>query len=265
MLENVHVMIVEDDHFASNWMSLLLARDWRTHVSAEAATTADLKARLKSKSQKFHLILLDTEMPGDPYWLKEILAAIAASPNAPAVLLTGTHASEQKLLQCQAVHVRGFILKDEIRFSLAWAVALAMEWQWVLTPGVEAMMERAGLPIPRPYAVMDGRNTVRNLTTHELNAARLAFLFSMERRELADELAITEDWSFGLVSKLYEKLGLDGLISGEVEPQAYLGAHPTVLEHFEKIVTQARESRKARDMEALAFHLLTMPEITPCG
>lgn len=265
MLNDVNVLIVEDDHFSSNWMALLLARDWRTRVAAEVATTTELKAKLKSKSQKLHLILLDTEMPGDTQWLKEILAAIAASPGAPAVLLTATQASPQKLQQCQAVNVRGFILKGEIRFSLAWAVALAMEWQWVLTPGVEAMLDQAGLSAPRPYVVLDGRNTIRDLTPHELNAARLAFLFSMERRELADEMGITEDWSFGLVSKIYEKLGLDGLISGEVDPQAYLGTHPSVLAHFEKIMQQARQSKKARDMEALAFHLLTMPEITPYG
>jgi len=45
--------------------------------------------------------------------------------------------------------------------------------------------------------VLDGRQPVAGLTGRELEAARMAFLFSLERHDLADELNISKDWSYG--------------------------------------------------------------------
>jgi hypothetical protein len=92
--------------------------------------------------------------------------------------------------------------------------------------------------------------------------ARLAFLYSMERRDLADELGLSEEWAYGLVSGLYEKLGLKDLLSDDqVDPSGYLGTHPLILSHFKKIRADFQGSGKSRDMETLAFHLLTLPDI----
>jgi hypothetical protein len=165
-----------------------------------------------------------------------------------------------------ADNLRGYILKGEIRYALAWAATMAMQQRWVITPGVEAMLHRARIAILRPYVVLDGRVSFYNLTDHQVNVARLAFLFSMERRDLADELGLSQDWSYGLVSGLYKKLGLEELLSGEVDPQVYWGEYPAVLRHVREIVAEVKQASgggkaKARDLETLAFHLLTMPEI----
>jgi hypothetical protein len=83
----------------------------------------------------------------------------------------------------------------------------------------------------------------------------------MERRDLADELGVTEDWGYGLVSAVYEKIGLKDILSGDVDLSGYLGNHELLTSHFEQIKEESRGSGKARDMETLAFHLLTMPEM----
>ena len=270
MAGSIQVLIAEDDHFSNNWMALLLARDWRTHVTAQVSDPGELRARLANPAEQIDLVLLDTEMPGDAHWMQDMLQVISARPQTPRVLLTGTYPQEARLRLVPASSLCGYILKSEIRFGLAWAAALAMEWKWVITPGVETMLHRAKIGILRPYVVLDGRVPFWELTEHQTNAARLAFLFSMERRELADELGLTEDWVYGLVSSLYKKLGLSELLSGEVDPQVYWGEHPLVLSHVRQIIAgmkqssaarQAETKVKARDLETLAFHLLTMPEV----
>ena len=89
----------------------------------------------------------------------------------------------------------------------------------------------------------------------------MAFIFSLGRRDLADELKISEQWSYGLVSELYEKMGLSDIISGEVDLFSYIGESEIIRSHFEEVMDQLGTSKKARDLETLAYHLLTMPEI----
>jgi hypothetical protein len=120
---------------------------------------------------------------------------------------------------------------------------------------------KGGFQFPQPCLVLDGRHTFSNFTEHQANVARLAFLFSMERRNLAGELGINEEWSYGLVSSVYEKLGLKDLLQEDVEAKEYFGNNELVLANFRKIKKSFQDSGKARDMETLAFHILTMPEV----
>jgi hypothetical protein len=46
-----------------------------------------------------------------------------------------------------------------------------------------------------------------------------------------------------------------------LEPREYLGENPLILAYFEKIRQEFHGSGKSRDMETLAFHLLTLPDI----
>jgi hypothetical protein len=108
---------------------------------------------------------------------------------------------------------------------------------------------------------LDGRKSIHDLTEHEADVARLALIFSMERRELSDEIKISEDWSYGLVSSIYRKLGLEEILSGEVDPAEYLGKAFVENPRFQETLRQAVKSRKKNDLETLAFHVLCMPEI----
>ena len=105
----------------------------------------------------------------------------------------------------------GYILKNEISYSLAWAVDIAMSGKWVITEGVRSLAASMRFPLSRPCVVLDGRRTLQStLSKHQADVSRLAFLFSMERRELADELGVVEDWGYGLVSQVYEQFGGKG-------------------------------------------------------
>ena len=90
-----------------------------------------------------------------------------------------------------------------------------------------------------------------------------AFIFSAGRRELADELKISEQWSYGLVSELYKKMGLTDIIAGEVDLFSYIGKSEIIKNKFAEIIDELGASKKAKDMETLAYHVLTMPEIIP--
>jgi hypothetical protein len=156
----------------------------------------------------------------------------------------------------------GYILKNEISYSLAWAIDIALSGKWVTTEGVRSLASALGYPLPHPCVVMDGRKTLQStLSRHQADVSRLAFLFSMERRELADELGIVEDWGYGLVSQIYEQLGVKDILNDEDALLSWFGDQPLIMAHVQKIRAAGKNSMKAHDLETLAFHIITMPEM----
>lgn len=273
MAKITQVLIVEPDPYARDWMALLLARDLRTRVVAEAEGPDQAARELRKSGLQVNLVILGVDHNGpDALGLPE--GAAAARPGCGLLLIGGqvearaaqwlANSPASSPVRNPAINgyqPRGYVLKDEISNSLAWAASLAAEGSFVVTPGVEDLAAAQGLRLPKPRLSLDGRQTVAALTPHQARAARLAFIYSMERRDLADELAVSSEWAYGLVSSLYEKLGLKDLLAEDLEPGDYLGSHPLILEHFEKIRREFQGRGKSRDMETLAFQLLTLPEV----
>lgn len=267
MKNETRVLIVEDDPFAENWMALLLSRDWRTRVVGEASSLEDMAAVSRSMTEPPDFILFSASLlnhPFDPHAAR-LRSALAQLPGKPQVMLVGRSAAEVAALHAAEVREAAFpgfcglILKKEICYSLGWAIALASAQQWVITPGMETYVR--GLSHAPRALVFDGRKPVHDLTEHEIEVARLALIFSMERRELSDEIKITADWSYGLVSAIYRKLGMEEILSGEVDPVEYLGEQFAENPRFKDVLNHAGNSRKKNDLETLAFHILCMPEI----
>jgi DNA-binding NarL/FixJ family response regulator len=256
------IIILEDDPFARNWMALLAARDWRTRLAGECDEPLKLIPLLSKKSSYIDLVLMDTDIPGGEDWIPQILGAVSGMKRPPAILCTGIHANPEILARMGHPFFVGYILKDEISFSLAWAIDIALSGKWVITEGVRSLASAMRYPLPRPCVVLDGRKTLQNtLSTHQANVSRLAFLFSMERRELADELGVVEDWGYGLVSQVYEQLGVKDLLTDDEVLGSYFDDQPLILSHIQRIRAQGKSSIKAHDLETLAFHIITMPEM----
>ena len=201
------------------------------------------------------------------------------------VLFTGMAPNIQIAKMLAQSNFAGYILKDEIRYSLAWAVSYTNEYKIVVTPGVCSLFEKQN-PLPHGTVILDGRNSFASLSPHNTEMARMAFIFSMERHEFADENDFSEDYSYGVISGLFDKIGLNDILAGEGDPKDVFGDHPFVLGHVEQAIKAVREAnekaveelslvnnsiRKGQpdqakmprisNKETLAFHLLTLPDI----
>jgi len=229
MNKDILVAILEDDIFSSNWMSLLMVRDWRTRLVGEFSNRVELCTYLENPNLSFDILIVDVDQFGENFQIDEI---------------------------CQVL-----VLKNEVGYSLSWIISFVYENSWVLTPGTMALASRINFPIPHNKLIVDGRKNLPGFTDHEAEVARFAFIFSLGRRDLADELKISEQWSYGLVSELYTKMGLSEILSGEVDLFSYIPENPIIRSHFTEIIEELGSSTKARDMETLAYHILTMPDI----
>ncbi len=256
-MSTVSVGIVEQDPYSRNWITMLLARDWRTQVMFSAADITDLLNWLKLPFHRLDSIILDENLPAQ--WIDHLDQLVSKGTR---VIILGENKLSTVDRSVSGHHrVRGLILKEEIRDSIGWAVDFIMNNHSVCTPGIPAYLLDDLHVTGKPVLQLDGRKNLSHLSNHEIEVARLALIYSMERRELAHELGVTENWGYGLVGAVYEKLGLEEIISGQVDLPLYLREHPYVKERMKRIIEKARTSHKAAEKEALAFHILTLPEI----
>lgn len=263
MPKDINVLIIEDDPYARDLMNLLLTRDWRTRVIGEIGTDEDIKTELVSKNIKIDIVLMDTEIPGKGE--SPIKSALNITKEYPGVklLLTGTKAHPDTLRASTEETFCGYILKSEIRYSLAAAIGLAIkENKWVLTSSVYKLALQMHLNLPENALMINGKNATEKLTQRESEIARLAILFNMAHRDLADELFIRADQVSKYVSNTYAKLGMDEILNAELNPETFF-QDKAVLRRFTEILKGHKSSnkKKSSDMATLAFHLLTMPEI----
>ena len=63
-------------------------------------------------------------------------------------------------------------MKNEIRYSLAWAAAFAAEGKWLVTPQSEAFLTKHDFHLPRPHMVIQGEAINPDLDEEEAKAAR---------------------------------------------------------------------------------------------
>ena len=260
MSKDILVTIVSDDIYSQNWMCLLLVRDWRTRVIAEFTLHDNLAKSVKPMLPKPDLLLVDLDTNQDWARFSQQLNELTQIANHPKVIFIASDTNIRLLRKTDPSLLNGYLLKQDISTSLAWALTFASEGNFVLTPGTEEAFYQNDIALPPNKMVLRGR-TFSGLTTRQEEIARLAIIFSIGRRDLADELRISDQWSYGMVSELYTRMGLEEIFSGDLDPYQYLQDDPVIRSHIEEIVEQLGDSKKARDVETLAFHLITMPII----
>lgn len=264
MKGEARVLIVESDTYARSWMALLLARDWRTRIVGEAASIEAAAGFFSGEQAKkrglANLVLVNVDQN------LATLPQLASLPGGPGVLLIGESAQPQALAAVPFPGFFGYLLKPEIRHSLAWAIALAGPAEWVITPGLAEALRGRGARRAGSGSralVLNGHNPIHNFTDHEAEAARMALVFSMERGELSDEIKISKEWVYGLVSSIYRKLGMEEILNGEVDPAEYLGSQFAQTPQVQALLRRAAGRKKGKELETLAYHILTMPSVQP--
>lgn len=260
MAKDILVSILSDDLFSLNWMSLLIVRDWRTRVFTEGELIDPLQVNEVETIQHVDVVVADIDSFVQNSNLFTNLNKYLTEN--PSLIVVGVGSRNEPLFfqRIPSKNIGGYLLKSEISSSLGWAVSFAYKGSLVFTPGAHQAAFAQGYTSTKPIRVVKSRN-YPGMTDRQSEIARLAIIFSVGRRDLADELKISDQWSYGVVSELYEKLGLNDLAGDKDAMINSLENDPIMKIHIEEILAELGNSKKARDLETLAFHILTLPEI----
>lgn len=261
MAKDILVSILSDDLFSLNWMSMLMVRDWRTRVFTEGSLVSALDAGKIGSIQYIDVVVADVDSFFQNTNCFSILNQYIVENPSIIVLAVGSRLEPLFFHRIPAENIGGYLIKSEISSSLGWAISFAYDGSLVLTPGAHQEAFAFGFGSEKPVRVLKSR-IYPGMTDRQSEIARLAIIFSVSRRDLADELKISDQWSYGVVSELYEKLGLNELAQDKEAIIAYLEDDAMIKLHLNEILSELGTSKKAKDLEPLAFHILTLPEIT---
>jgi len=257
--KDIRVLLVEDDCYARDLMALLLTRDWRTRVVAAVTDRQELSLYLAKHDAKVDVVVMDIEIPDEPelaFKLAEMTQSLAL---APAILYTATKSSPQTAERLMASARGSYVLKGELFYGLASAIAMVVAGHRVITPGIERWVN--SWEIRDSMYVFDGREMLARFTPREREMVRLGLIYNLSTRDIADELVLSAGWVSEIMSIIYQKLGMRDILSGYTPLENYF-IDEAVLAHCKKILnSNENKGPKAPWMATLAFHLLTMPDI----
>ena len=268
MTHNYRVVVVEDDPYAQDLILNLLSRDWRTRVAGEfnSFSRKAFDEFLKDPLNKVDVIVLDTEVPWNPNWPMEAFEIVRAMEKPPMLVLLCTVPTSRfwndALLDSPAYG--GYLVKQEILYSISAAVALAGQGHVVLTESVGSL----GIPIPveRKPLILSGARVGDIFTEREREIMRLGIFFKHSQRDMEDELVIGRDWITEVLGSIYDKLQVQEIMRGEIALETLISDKAVLARVLPMIeVFNASGSKKSLRrtpwLNTLAFHLLTLPTI----
>ncbi len=287
MFKEIRVLLLDDDPFSRGWMEFLLRRDLRIRVIYDTGDVTRLEEVTSPQTDtNINLVLVDTDVTYELGWLKRMLQELQKIKPSPRVMFCGLRPYRQQMdAIVKEPGFSSYVLKNEIGDSLGWAVALCADGYCVLTQGVIKDLPKTVFLPKQILTIASADRKKQGLTENQSRTARMAFVLSMERRDMADELGITTGTCMGNISTIYNSLGLSEFLqaidSGQL-PKHYHDRHPAIQKNLKFIIEIIREAKKtemakqakstsqkvkdkegpkAPNKETIAFHLLTIPEI----
>lgn len=137
----IRVGLMDDDYFALKWNSDLLTHDLRTTVCFEVESPGELLLEL-NRCPDIDMLLLDVEYSPEEPLLDALFQAIFKAHVPPIILCLSQYGSPQTLAAALGSGVRGFLLKHEIRMEICSALVLALQANFLVTPGILPVIQR---------------------------------------------------------------------------------------------------------------------------
>ena len=260
MAAGIRTHICEPDIFARQWMSLLVVRDWHTKLVGESANVDELIPILST--QHISVILLSASLCNQHKVFGKLAQILTQKHKPPQIIWVGQ--ADRKLLATGIPEelVAGCIAPQEINWSLAWAVHLAAKNHIVLTRSALPLLGYWREQANRQVVILDGFAQFNqfDLTDHDKEMIRYAFLFSVDRADLDDEMGTAQNTPAMQISRIYKKIGLYDLVRNGEDPFQFFRGDEVMIAHYEEIM-QRRKGRAKTGDETLAYHILTMPHI----
>ena len=253
---SLRIAILDSDPYSRSWNASLLMRDWRTRVFAEIESYAQLETLLAQSPMPLDFVIVDLDNGTENYALPAVLKLLQENSKKTKLIAIGQKPDEEALKHFQTSVFAGYLLKSEAQVSLAWAAREGSLGFRVMTPGIEVAANRTGLKLPQNVVVMLEKEAAGFLSSAGQFKVRLAFVMSMERDSIADEMQLEQDSVFTLISRLYESVGVNDLLDDDNWVRLVCEEDPILRE---KIQAFLENQSGAPGKESVAYHIVTKP------
>jgi hypothetical protein len=258
------IAIIDSNRFSRNWSASLLMRDLRTQVVAEHKTIDDFVQLQQNSIEKIDGVLINLPAEYSNDQIQTGLSSLSKLKIQHKILVT-SQPNEVLLDALKRNLVSSVLLMDEMDNALGWAVVLTCAGYHILTPTILQMAYQQSIHMDQKWLVFTGNDIEKYLSPSQIQYARLAFLMSMSRGSLADELQIGVNSSFTLISRLYEHIGVNELMEENDRVDLTSEDTPYFQANYPDCALESTPKAARPTKESLAFHIVTKPIVQVIG
>lgn len=211
---SVHVLIVDDDYYAREALSALVARDSRTRVwDAVESVPAAVQSLSTSGDRPVapDVILLDVRLAeGERAGIDGIAKLRIGAPSA-RILVTSVSADDETVLAAVRAGADGYVWKNETAERIATAVVRVAEGRFVLSRSIaDSLLETIGALGGYATEVLPGRVDYVELTESVRKTVYLFCVAGLSAKEIAEELRVSVNTVHSRIKAAYAALGASG-------------------------------------------------------
>jgi DNA-binding NarL/FixJ family response regulator len=205
---NLKVLVMDSDFYALQSVNSFLAWDRRTRVTYLAESQERMWDYIHETplAELPDVILLESDHLGGPDMLHETIAQLHATIK-DVIVICLAQVAEPSLVEAAAdAGARGFLLKQEVRYQIAWAIVYGINRDFILTAGIaRACAHQFNRRIFKATTLPEMRK-FPELTDRIRQAIRLCVLEGLPAHLAADEMGISLHTIRGYIKEGYRIL-----------------------------------------------------------
>ena len=204
---NLKVVIVDTDFYAMQSINSYLAWDRRTRVTYMSDSLDDLWDYLSSTAEAElpDVVVLDTGNL-DTTTLYETIARLRAIMPELKVLCLAQLVDIAMVEAAAEAGAGGYLLKQDVRFQIAWAIVYAYRYDFIVTTQVARACKDSHQPRVYEAHTLPEQRRYPELTARLRQAIRLCVIEGMPAHLAADEMAISLHTIRGYIKEGYRIL-----------------------------------------------------------
>ena len=190
---NLKVLILDTDFFARQQINSYLAWDRRTRVVHLADTMDSVVdyVRQVSETDWPDVVLLDADAAPGADELAALVKHIEQTIPNVMTLVLARRLDLPTVYAVERANADGYLLRNEVRIRLAWAICWAQEHDFVVTEGVKAALKDAFEGRLFRAQIVPQRRAYPELTERVRQALHLCVVEGMSAELAADEMGIS--------------------------------------------------------------------------
>jgi DNA-binding NarL/FixJ family response regulator len=190
---NLKVLIMDSDYYALQAINSYLAWDRRTRVTWMAENLDEMWAYINRTplAELPDVIVLDADHAGGADSLRYHIERLRQTIKDVMIICLARVPDAKAVEAAAETGARGYLLKDDVRHQIAWAIVYALDHDFMISPGVERVGEQVFTPRLNNAATLPKRREYPELTERIRQAIELCVVKGMPAHLAADEMGIS--------------------------------------------------------------------------
>lgn len=235
--KSLKVLILDTDYYARQAINSYLAWDRRTRVVHLAETMQSVidYVKLMPEIEWPDVVLLDADAAKTPDDLARLVKQLEETIPEVMTLVLDRELDLETVRAVAQVNADGYLLRDEVRIQIAWAIVWAQDHDFVVTASVkEALCDEFESRLFRSATVPE-RRQYPELTQRIRQALQLCVVEGMSAELAADEMGLSPHTVRSYVKEGYRVLEAydDTVYPSDMSPQERAFMRFTALDNRE--------------------------------